>query len=75
MKKFTNSSQCSGRMDNQRSSQSEGMETALLERSCGKNNMLLEEICCWRRYVAGGDMLLEEICCRRRYVAVGDMLL
>jgi len=52
-------------LDNLRSSQSKGMETAWLYRSCGKNNT-----CCWGRYVAGGDMLLEEIFCQRRY-AVG----
>ena len=51
-------------LDNLRSSQSKGMETAWLFRSCGKNNT-----CCWRRYVARGDMLLEEIFCQRRYAA------
>ena len=48
-----------GRMANLRSSQS---KSAWLDRSCGKNNMWLEEICCRMRYVAGGDMLPEEIC-------------
>ena len=57
-------------LDNLRSSQSKGMETAWLFRSCGKNNT-----CCWRRYVARGDMLPEEICCLKRYFARGDMLL
>ena len=51
------------------------METAWLDWSCGKNNMLLKEICCQKRYVARGDMLLEEICCQRRYVAREDVLL
>ena len=50
------------------------METAWLDWSCGKNNMLLKEICCQKRYVARGDMLLEEICCQKRYVTGGDML-
>ena len=36
--------------------------------------MLPEEICCWKRYVTGGDMLLEGICYRRAYVARGNML-
>ena len=61
----------SGMMTNLRSSQS---KSAWLDRSCGKNNMWLEEICCRMRYVAGGDMFLEGICCRRRYVAKGYML-
>ncbi len=61
----------SGRMDNLRSSQS---KPAWLDRSCGKNNMLLEEICYRRRYVAGKDMFPEGICCWGRYVAGGDML-
>ena len=37
--------------------------------SFGKINMLLEEICCRKRCVAGRDMLPEEICCQRRYAA------
>ena len=32
----------SGKMDNVRSSQSKGMETAWLDRSCGKNKMILD---------------------------------
>ena len=36
---------------------------------------MMEEICCRRRYVAGGDMFLDEVCCRMRFVAGGDMLL
>ena len=36
--------------------------------------MLLEDICCRRRYAAGGDMLPEEICYWRGYVTGGDML-
>ena len=37
--------------------------------------MFLEEICCLRRYIAGGDMLPEEICYWREYVTGGDTLL
>ena len=52
----------SGRMDNLRSSKSKGMETAWLDRSCGKT------ACCCRRYISGGDMLLEGICYQRGYI-------
>ena len=38
-----------------------------------RGDMLPDEICCQRRYVAGGDMFLEGICYRRRYVAKGYM--
>ena len=55
--------------------QYKGMETAWLDRSCRKNNILPEEICCQKRYVARGDMLPEEICCRRSNVAGGDAML
>ena len=66
MKTFANSPQWKDGQPKKQSVHRNG--NCLVGSELWENNMLLQEICCRERYIAGGDMLLEGICYWRGYL-------